>query len=95
MSSMHVQYNYILKKLRGEYEGDEEESDEEEEDEGVEIDQFEEEENEDEEEVDDEESEFIQGEDQCFTGEELLLKEYTLLGPEALKEQLLTRSVLD
>jgi hypothetical protein len=38
MSSMHVQYNYILKKLRGEYEGDEEESDEEEDDEGVEID---------------------------------------------------------
>ncbi len=94
---MHVQYNYILKKIRGEIEVDSEESDEEE-DEGVEIDEFEEEDEngeEEDEEEDDDESEYIEGEDEYTAGEELLLKEYTLLGPEALKEQLLTRSVLD
>lgn len=40
-------------------------------------------------------SEYIEGENNTISGEELLLKKYALLGPEAVREELLTRSILD
>lgn len=39
--------------------------------------------------------ECIEGEIQIANGEEILLKNYALLGPEAVREHILTRSVLD
>lgn len=38
---------------------------------------------------------YIDGELEIANGEEILLKNYALLGPEAMREQVLTRSVLD
>ena len=40
-------------------------------------------------------SEYIEGEEAATCGEELLMKKYALLGPEAVREEILTRSILD
>lgn len=40
-------------------------------------------------------SEYIEGEETNIKGEELLMKKYALLGPEAVREEFLTRSILD
>ena len=39
--------------------------------------------------------ECIEGEIEIANGEEILMKNYALLGPEAVREHILTRSVLD
>lgn len=86
------QYDYIRKRLEGK------------EDEDLSNDESDEEEG-DMEEVEDLEDEevgsnissedYIDGELEIANGEEILLKNYALLGPEAMREQVLTRSVLD
>lgn len=38
---------------------------------------------------------YVSGEEDLMSGDELLMKEYALLGPEAVKEQRMTRSILD
>lgn len=40
-------------------------------------------------------SQFIEGEDSVINGEELLMKKYALLGPEAVREEIINRSILD
>ncbi len=37
----------------------------------------------------------MEGDIEIANGEEFLMKNYALLGPEAIREQILTRSVLD
>jgi hypothetical protein len=87
------QYNYILDRLTGQEDQDlcqNEESDEEEEADAEEIE-------------DDEygslsessEEDLADGDIEIANGDEFLVKNYALVGPEAMREQILTRSVLD
>jgi hypothetical protein len=40
-------------------------------------------------------SEYIQGEENTLNGEELLMRKFALLGPEAVREEIINRSFLD
>lgn len=88
------QYNYILKRLTGEEEEMGEDENDSEDEEECEIQDLEDEEDSPLSESS-ASSEYIDGEFDYLNGEEFLMKEYALLGPEAVREQMLTRSVLD
>lgn len=40
-------------------------------------------------------SEYIEGEENTLSGEDLLMKRYALLGPEAVREEIINKSILD
>ena len=88
------QYDYILKRLTGENEdlGQEQDTDQEEE---CDIEEYQEEDDDEAGSIaassDDEE----EGQMDIAKGEQLLFKNYALLGPDAVRETFLTRSVLD
>ena len=44
---------------------------------------------------DDKSSECYEWEEEYLNGEELLIKEFPLLGPEGMKDQMLTKSMMD
>jgi hypothetical protein len=86
------QYNYILDRITGQEDSElcqNEDSDEEEGD----AEEFEDEEYGSLSESSEED--LVEGDIEIANGEEFLLKNYALLGPEAMREQILTRSVLD
>jgi hypothetical protein len=88
------QYAYILKRLHDQ-EDDLDKDDDSDDDNEADIEEYEEYEDEDYGSLSDSSDGCIEGEIEIANGEELLLKNYVLLGPEAVREQILTRSVLD
>lgn len=90
------QYTYILKRLTGEEEGDLCQDSDSEDEEQAEMEEYEEYEDEDYGSVSaSSDDDYLEGQIEIANGEEMLFKNYALLGPQAVREHILTRSVLD